>query len=92
MRNDILKQLYWGNLVPWEFRPDDSELAELSGKIDADITALKSGLSEEEREILERLLSNLSTLESKQICQGYVNGFKHGSLMMLEVLSPDKQP
>ena len=92
MRDEILKQLYWGKISPWEFRPDDPELTELSGKIDADITALKSSLSDEECEILERLIANLSTLESKQICQGYINGFKHGALIMLEVLSPDKQP
>lgn len=90
MRDEILKQLYWGKLIPWELRQNTPELTELNGKIDADINYLKSRLSDTDKEVLERLISNFSTLESEQICRGYVNGFKHGSLMMLEILSPDK--
>lgn len=90
MNNDFLKQLYWGKLIPWELRQNSSELTELNSKIDADITALKEKLSDTDKKVLERLISNLSTLESEQICQGYVNGFKHGALMMMEILSPDK--
>lgn len=90
MRDEILKQLYWGKLIPWELRQNTPELMELNGKIDADINYLKARLSDADREVLERLISNFSTLESEQICWGYVNGFKHGSLMMLEILSPDK--
>lgn len=90
MNNDFLKQLYWGKLIPWELRQNSSELTELNSKIDADITALKEKLSDADKKVLERLISNLSTLESEQICRGYVNGFKHGALMIMEVLSPDK--
>ena len=90
MNNDFLKQFYWGKVIPWELRQKAAELTELNGKIDADITYLKEKLSAADREVLERLISNFSTLESEQICRGYVNGFKHGSLMMLEILSPDK--
>lgn len=90
MNNDFLKQFYWGKLIPWELRQNSSELTELNGRIDADITALKGKLSDADKKVLERLISNFSTLESEQICQGYVNGFKHGALMITEVLSPDK--
>lgn len=90
MRDEILKQLYWGKLVPWELRQNAPELMELNGKIDADINYLKARLSDADKKVLEQLISNFSTLESEQICQGYVNGFKHGSLMMLEIFSPDK--
>lgn len=90
MNNEFLKQLYWGKLIPWELRQNTPELTELNGKIDADINYLKARLSDADKEVLERLISNFSTLESEQICRGYINGFKHGSLMMLEILSPDK--
>ena len=90
MRDEILKQLYWGKLIPWELRQNTPELTELNGKIDADINYLKARLSDADKEVLERLISNFSTLESEQICLGYINGFKYGSLMMLEILSPDK--
>lgn len=90
MRDEILKQLYWGKLIPWELRQTTPELIELNGKIDADINDLKARLSDADKKVLERLISNFSTLESEQICRGYINGFKHGSLMMLEILSPDK--
>lgn len=90
MRDEILKQLYWGKLIPWELRQNTPELMELNGKIDADINYLKARLSDADKKVLEQLISNFSTLESEQICRGYINGFKHGSLMMLEILSPDK--
>lgn len=90
MNSDFLKQLYWGKLIPWELRQNTPELMELNGKIDADINYLKTRLSNADKEVLERLISNFSTLESEQICRGYMDGFKHGSLMMLEILSPDK--
>lgn len=90
MRDEILKQLYWGKLIPWELRQNTPELTELNGKIDADINYLKERLSVADKDVLERLIANLSTLESEQICRDYVNGFKHGSLMMLEILSLDK--
>lgn len=88
MSNDFLKQLYWGKVIPWELRQNSSELTELNSKIDADITVLKEKLSDTDKKALERLISNLSTLESEQICRGYVNGFKHGALMIMEVLLP----
>ena len=90
MNNGFLKQFYLGKVVPWELQQDTAELTELNGKIDADINHLKARLSDADKEVLERLIVNLSTLESEQICRGYVSGFKHGSLMMLEILSPDK--
>ncbi len=90
MNNEFLKQLYWGKVIPWELRQTTPELIELNGKIDADINDLKARLSDADKKVLERLISNFSTLESEQICRGYINGFKHGSLMMLEILSPDK--
>lgn len=90
MSNGFLKQLYLGKVVPWELQQDTSELSELSGKIDTDIIYLKEKLSDADKEVLERLTSNLSALESEQACRGYVNGFKQGSLMMMEILAPNK--
>ena len=65
MSNEMLKQFYWGKLVPWEIRQSTSELVELNGEIDADITYLKEKLSAADREVLERLVSNFFTLESE---------------------------
>ena len=90
MNNEFLKQLYWGKVIPWELRQSTPELTELNGSIDKDINYLKAKLSDADKKVLERLISKFSTLESEQICRGYINGFKDGSLMMLEILSPDK--
>lgn len=90
MNNEFLKQLYWGRVIPWELRQTTPELTELNGSIDTDINYLKAKLSDADKKVLERLISNFSTLESEQICRGYINGFKHGSRMMMEILSPDK--
>lgn len=90
MSNGFLKQFYWGKVIPWEVQQNNTELSELNGKIDADINYLKARLSDADKEVLERLTANFTDLESEQICRGYMSGFKHGSLMMLEILSPDK--
>ena len=90
MNNEFLKQLYWGKVIPWELRQSTPELTELNGIIYTDINYLKAKLSDSDKKVLERLISKFSTLESEQICRGYINGFKDGSLMMLEILSPDK--
>lgn len=90
MNSDFLKQLYWGKVIPWEVQQNNTELSELNGRIDADINYLKARLSDADKEVLERLTNNFTDLESEQICRGYVSGFKHGSLMMLEILSHDK--
>lgn len=90
MNSDFLKQLYWGKVIPWEVQQNNAELSELNSKIDADINYLKARLSDVDKEVLERLTTNFTDLESEQICRGYVSGFKHGSRMMMEILSPDK--
>lgn len=89
MNDEMLKQLYWGKLTPWERKHNTSEIEQLYTAIDADILFLKEKLSDEDEKVLSRLVSNLNLLESEQVCRGYVDGFKSGARLMTEVLKPE---
>lgn len=86
MNNDILKQFYWGKQPPWERSHNNSETDKLHAAIDADVLSLKERLSDEDKTVLSRLISNLSILESEQVFHGYVDGFTDGVRLMIEVL------
>lgn len=89
MNDEMLKQLYWGKLTPWERNRNTSEMEPLYTAIDADILFLKEKLSDEDEKVLSRLISNLTQLESEQVCRGYVDGFRNGARLMTEVLKPE---
>lgn len=48
MEQDILKQIYFGEIVPWENRNDRTpEMAEIADRIDGEIERLKGLLDDE---------------------------------------------
>ena len=84
MKDDILDQLYYGRIVPWENNNGSTpEMQAVKEQIDADIQALTAMLPDEGKAVLERLLQNQSTLESTIICEGYKDGFRTGAKLAL---------
>lgn len=78
-QQDILDQLYYGNIVPWENRNDrTSEMEPFSDQVDKDITYLEGLLDDEGKKVLERLLDNSAELERLQVCEGFKDGFRLG--------------
>lgn len=79
MEQDILEQLYFGRIVPWENRNDKtSEMEQCSEQVYQDIEHLTQLLDEDGKKILERLMDNRSELESHQILEGFKDGFQLG--------------
>ena len=68
MEQDILEQLYFGRIVPWENRNDKTP----------EMERLTQLLDEDGKKILERLMDNRSELESRQILEGFKDGFRLG--------------
>jgi hypothetical protein len=83
MEQDILNQLYYGNIVPWENRNDRTpEMEPFSDQVDKDITYLEGLLDDEGKKVLERLLDNSAELERLQVCEGFKDGFRLGVQLM----------
>ena len=80
MEQDILKQLYFGEIVPWENRNDRTpEMAELAERIDGETERLDGLLDAEGKALLEKLLDDVSDLECRAICEGFKDGFRLGA-------------
>lgn len=93
MEQDILDQLYYGKIIPWEnHRGRTPEMDALSGQVDQDIQWLKSALDDKEKEVLGRLLENVSELERLQVCEGFKDGFRLGIQLVVAGLGSEKQP
>ena len=79
MEQDILEQLYFGRIVPWENRNDKTpEIEQCSEQVYQDVERLTQLLDEDWKKILERLMDNRSELESRQILEGFKDGCRLG--------------
>ena len=79
MEQDILEQLYFGRIVPWENRNDKTpEIEQCSEQVYQDMEHLAQLLDEDGKKILERLMDNRSELESHQILEGFKDVFRLG--------------
>lgn len=93
MEQDILNQLYYGEIVPWENRNDKTpEMMPLSDQVDADIQALEQLLDDSGKQVLERLLDNSAELERKMVCEGFKDGFRLGVQLTAAGFSGKKEP
>ncbi len=93
MEQDILKQLYFGEIVPWENRNDKTpEMAELAERIDGEIERLKGLLDSEGKALLEKLLDDASDLECRTICEGFKDGFRLGAQITAASMEGLKKP
>lgn len=93
MEKDILSQLYYGNIVPWENRNDRTpEMEPFSDQIDKDIQYLEKRLDDEGKKVLERLLDNSAELERLMVCEGFKDGFRLGVQLVTAGMSGGNKP
>ena len=93
MGQDILKQLYFGEIVPWENRNDRTpEMAELAERIDGEAERLEGLLDAEGKALLEKLLDDASDLECRAICEGFKVGFRLGAQITAASMESLKKP
>lgn len=83
----ILEELWYGNVAPSERSVDkDGPMGNLVRLIVRNEEALAPLLSESAQEVLEKLMDNQSELHSLSECEVFVQGFRLGARIMLEVL------
>ena len=88
MRN-ILDELWYGNITPFSQckvnTPEMKELADLVSRHDA---AIEKALSAEQKEVFEKYHERMDELNSKFIIQAFKYGFRLGSRLTADALSP----
>lgn len=93
MEQDILNELYYGHIVPWENQNDKTPEMELvSEQVDQDIECLEKLLDAEGKKVLERLLDNSAELERLQVCEGFKDGFRLGVQLVTAGMDSGKKP
>ena len=79
MEEDIIDQLYFGRIVPWERQVEKPpEIEQYSDQVCNDIEYLQRLLDEEGKNVLERLLDNNSEVERFQVKESFKYGFRLG--------------
>ncbi len=93
MSKNILDELYYGNIVPWENRNGRTpEMEPFSDQVDKDIEHLQKLLDDEGKKVLERLLDNSAELERLLVCEGFKDGFRLGARIMIATMDSTKKP
>lgn len=79
MEEDIIDQLYFGRIVPWERQVEKPpEIEKYSDQTCEDIEYLQKLLDEVGKSALERLLDNNSEVERFQVKESFKYGFRLG--------------
>ena len=87
----ILEELFYGNVCPhMDCRSSDKETRELMGYVANHHDALLEGLTDKQREILEKFDDCYSELVGINERDIFIYAFKLGMRIAIEVLSPDK--
>lgn len=87
MARDILEQLFYGEIVPWEKSPENiEEIKQLNQKMAQLIEALDERLDDEAKALLDQYLSGRADIESISCCDNFKTGFRIGAKFILEVM------
>ena len=79
MEEDIIDQLYFGRIVPWERQVEKPpEIEKYSDQVCEDIENLQKRLDEVGKTVLERFLDNQTELERFQVKESFKYGFRLG--------------
>ena len=83
MEYDILDQLYFGRIVPWEIQNDQTpEIKKINNQLYKDIEHLEKLLDDDGRKILERIQENNAERQRYSVCEEFKEGFRLGIQLM----------
>ena len=86
MPNDILEDLFYGKINPWEDCPGHiEELRSLNQKMSQLSEILEKQLDKEPRSLLDQYLSNRADMEALLSCDSFKTGFRLGVQIMMAV-------
>ena len=86
MPGDILEDLFYGKINPWEDCPSRiEELRSLNQKMSQLSDILEERLDKETRSLLDQYLSNRADVETLISCDSFKTGFQLGIRIMMAV-------
>lgn len=86
MPNNILNDLFFGKIVPWEDRPENiEEFRRLNQQLSQLSDTLEERLDKETQALLDQYISDRADLESMFQCDSFKTGFRLGAQLMLAV-------
>lgn len=86
MPNDILEDLFYGKINPWEDCPSRIEkLRSLNQKMSQLSDILGERLDKETRSLLDQYLLNRADMEALLSCDSFKTGFRLGIRIMMAV-------
>lgn len=92
MEDDIIDQMYFGRIVPWERQVEKSpEIEKYSDQVCEDIEYLQKLLDEVGKSVLERFLDNNSEVERFQVKESFKYGLRLGMQLAAACLDNKNQ-
>lgn len=92
MKNDILDDLYYGRIIPWEDGPSDLEAHKRSeAKVNDLVEQLKVLLDEKGRSILNQLVDEQINSSLNAASDSFKSGFRLGAKLMKAMLEEPKK-
>ena len=86
MPDDVLEDLFFGKIDPWENRPSNMEEFHLLNQKMSQLSAiLEERLDKETRSLLDQYLSNRADMENLLSCDSFKTGFRLGIRIMVAV-------
>lgn len=86
MPGDILEDLFYGKINPWEDCPGHiEELRSLNQKMSQLSEILEERLDKETRSLLDQYLSNRADMEALLSCDSFKTGFRLGVQIMMAI-------
>ena len=86
MPDDVLEDLFFGKIDPWENRPSNMEEFHLLNQKMSQLSAiLEERLDKETRSLLDQYLSNRADMETLLSCDSFKTGFRLGIRIMVAV-------
>ena len=86
MPDDVLEDLFFGKIDPWENRPSNMEEFQLlNQKMSRLSDALDELLDDEAKSLLDQYLSSRASMETLLSCDSFKTGFQLGAQIMMAV-------
>ena len=82
----ILEELWYGTIKDNKFLKNNAKLAEMMDLLSKNADNLMENLSEKEKETFEKYKNCSAEIGQITEYENFVNGFKMGALMMIEVM------
>ena len=86
MPDDVLEDLFFGKIAPWENRPSNmEEFHLLNQKMSRLSDTLDELLDDEAKSLLDQYLSSRASMEMLLSCDSFKTGFQLGAQIMMAV-------